>query len=194
MSCKCGIEILNTHAMNVMPRNQFTKKTPCPAGKSVKLLKEQERDWKRVSPAQAALDKRSSHPLFSIPGVSTALVIGDSLHILYSRGVASHLAGSLLAYVCYFDWPHRQQVPPNTRLQALFSRIKELYPVGVTKMTNLRLSMVVDTQRPHKSYPCLESKASECKHLLPCVEIVMKEVLIRKRTLSIQRCLAASPV
>lgn len=153
------------------------KKTPCPAGKSVKLLKEDERDWKRVSPAQAAPDKRSSHPLFSIPGVSTALVRGDALHILYSRGIASHLAGSLLAYVCYFDWPHRQQVPPNTRLQALFSRIKELYPVGVTKMTNLRLCMVVDTQRPHKSYPCLESKASECKRLLPCLEIVMKEVL-----------------
>ena len=63
------------------------KKEACPAGKSVKLLREEERAWKIVSPAQAALDKRSSHPLFDIPGVSTAQVRGDSLHILYSRGV-----------------------------------------------------------------------------------------------------------
>ena len=61
--------------------------------------------------------KRSSHPLFNIPGVTTAMVRGDSLHILYSRGVASHLAGSLLHYMCLYDYPKRQSVPASQRLK-----------------------------------------------------------------------------
>ena len=117
------------------------KKVPCPAGKSVKILKENDRNWKGLSPAKALLDKRSSHALFDVPGVSTAMVRGDSLHVLYRRGVAAHLAGSLLAYICYYDFPKRQSVAPNTRLQSLFGRIRELYPQGVSRMTNLRLSM-----------------------------------------------------
>ena len=77
------------------------KKVPCPEEKSVKLLKEEEQDFKYVSPQEAFENKRSTHDLFQIPGVSTALVRGDSLHILYSRGVASHLAGSLLHYIIF---------------------------------------------------------------------------------------------
>ena len=62
------------------------KKKACPEGKSVKILKEENQQYEYVSPQQAVLAKRSSHPLFSIPCVSTAMVRGDSLHILYSRG------------------------------------------------------------------------------------------------------------
>jgi len=62
------------------------KKKACPKGKSVKILKEENQQYEYVSPQQAVLAKRSSHPLFSIPCVSTAMVRGDSLHILYSRG------------------------------------------------------------------------------------------------------------
>ena len=100
------------------------KKKACPEGKSVKILKEENQQYEYVSPQQAVLAKRGSHPLFSFPGVSTAMVRGDSLHILYSRGVGSHLAGSILHYMCFYDWPQRQRVSPITRLQKIFARVK----------------------------------------------------------------------
>ena len=155
------------------------KKKACPEGKSVKILKEENQQYEYVSPQQAVLAKRSSHPLFSIPGVSTAMVRGDSLHILYSRGVGSHLAGSILHYMCFYDWPQRQRVSPITRLQKIFARVKELYSKRKTtaRLTNLRLSMVTNTQKPHKAYPCLEAKAAETKHFLPCLDEVVKESL-----------------
>ena len=103
------------------------KKKACPEGKSVKILKEENQQYEYVSPQQAVLAKRSSHPLFSFPSVSTAMVRRDSLHILYSRGVGSHLAGSILHYMCFYDWPQRQRVSPITRLQKIFARVKELY-------------------------------------------------------------------
>ena len=155
------------------------KKKACPEGKSVKILKEENQQYEYVSPQQAVLAKRSSHPLFSFPGVSTAMVRRDSLHILYSRGVGSHLAGSILHYMCFYDWPQRQRVSPITRLQKIFARVKELYSKRKTtaRLTNLRLSMITNTQKPHKAYPCLEAKAAETKHFLPCLEEVVKESL-----------------
>ena len=155
------------------------KKKACPEGKSVKILKEENQQYEYVSPQQAVLAKRSSHQLFSFPSVSTAMVRGDSLHILYSRGVGSHLAGSILHYMCFYDWPQRQRVSPITRLQKIFARVKELYSKRKTtaRLTNLRLSMITNTQKPHKAYPCLEAKAAETKHFLPCLEEVVKESL-----------------
>ena len=94
----------------------------CPEGKSVKILKQDDQRFNYTSPAQALLDKRSKHPLFTLEGVSTALVRHDSLHILYSRGVASHLAGSLLFYLCWYDWPRRQAVPASERLLRILQK------------------------------------------------------------------------
>jgi hypothetical protein len=56
------------------------KKTPCPLGKSWKIIKQEEQQFEYISPQQALLAKRSNHPLFTIPGVSTSLVRGDALH------------------------------------------------------------------------------------------------------------------
>ena len=124
----------------------------CPEGKSFKLLKEDPQQFIYVSPSEAALDKRSSHPLFAIPGVSTSLVRNDNLHMLYSRGVANHLAGSLLSYLCWYDWPRRQRVSPSTRLSKLFGRIREIYQAFqiTSRLTNLRPSMVWDISSPHE--------------------------------------------
>ena len=78
------------HWQNKNPCHECDAKRPvfhrkkCPDGKSVKILKEAEQDFVEVSPTQALLVKRSNQPLFSIEGVSTALVRGDRLHILYS--------------------------------------------------------------------------------------------------------------
>ena len=153
----------------------------CPDGKSVKLLRQADQKFVYVSPEQALLVKRSAHPLFQVPGISAAMVRGDSLHILYPRGVASHLAGSLIHYLCYFDGVKaRQAVPPSQRLQKLFGRIKELYVQNQvsSRLTNLRLSMTCpDAAKPHKSFACLEAKAAETKHLLPCLLQVLREAL-----------------
>ena len=94
------------------------------------------------------------------------MVRGDSLHILYSRGVASHLAGSLLHYMCLYDYPKRQSVPASQRLENFFAKIKDLYSANkvAARLTNLRLSMLCDTQKPHKNFACLEAKAAETKH------------------------------
>ena len=151
----------------------------CEEGKSVKILKKSEQEFIFTSPDDALLDKRSNHPLFSIEGVSSALVRQDSLRVLYSRGVASHLAGNLLFYLCLFDWPKRQKVAPSTRLARIFERIREIYVEQnvSARLTNLRPSMVWNPQKVHKQFPCLEAKASECKHFLPCLEIVFREAL-----------------
>ena len=155
------------------------KKKPCPEGKSYKILKEEEQQFEYKTPQQALLVKRSNHQLFSIPGVSSAHVRGDALHILYSRGVGSHLAGSLLHYMCYYDWPKRQKVNPNKGLQLIFAKIKEQYTqLQITsRLSNLRLSMITDQLKPHKGYPVLEAKAAEVKHLLPCLETILRNVL-----------------
>ena len=168
----------------------------CPEGKSIKLLREDGQNYEFVTPQAALLEKRSSHPLFTIPGVSSALCRGDSLHILYSRGVASHLAGSLLFYMCFFDGPGtRQKVSPTLRLQKIFSRIKELYVQNqvASRLTNLRLSMICDPNKPHKNFPVLEAKAAETKHFLPCLLAVIQEVLPPEEPIheKMKICLAA---
>lgn len=154
------------------------KKKACPPGKSFKILKQDLQTYVDVTPGQALLVERS-HPIFSVPGVSSALVRADSLHILYSRGVGSHLAGSLLHYCCYFDGSSRQKKPPATRLQTLFAKIKELYSLHRVscRLTNIRLSMFTDVTAPHKKFPCLDAKAAETKHLLPCLLQVLKQAL-----------------
>ena len=95
----------------------------------MKELKEERQDYVYVTPEQALLDKRMVlHPLFDVQGISTALARGDSLHIVHSRGLASHLGGSLLHYLCFFRWcGARQRISPAQRLQAIFGRTKELY-------------------------------------------------------------------
>ena len=175
----------------------FFKKKACPEGKSVKLLRAQDQDYVLVSPQEALLAKRSPHPLFTIPGVSTAHVRGDMLHICYSKGVANHLLGSLLHYICYFDGPgSRQRVSPSARLQRLFSRVKELYQEWKvqSRLTNLRISMLCDPAKPHKNFPCLEAKAGETKHLMPCIwhllgEVLDKEVGIHQKMMHCLRTL-----
>ena len=44
-------------------------------------------------------------------------------------------------------------------------------------MTNLRLSIFTDPKKPHKQFTCLEAKAAETKHILPCLLEVLIESL-----------------
>lgn len=155
------------------------KKEPCPPGKSVKIIKEEDQEFQDTTIDQAVLDKRTNHPLFNVPGVSTLHVRGDSLHILYCKGVGSHLAGSLVHYLCFYDYPRRQTVAPSARLATLFAQVKELYSQLNTpvRLTNLKLSMICDPAKPHKFFPVLDAKASETKHLMPILQILLQELL-----------------
>ena len=155
------------------------KKELAPPGKSTKILKSEEQTYHFKTVEESVLDKKTDHPLFSLDGITPLHVRGDSLHILFSRGVANHLSGSLIHYVIYFDWPRRQKISANNRLQTLFARIKELYSEASVsaRLTHLRLSMICDATKPFKGYPCLEAKAAETKHFLPCLESVLNEIL-----------------
>ena len=46
---------------------------------------------------------RSDHALFKLPGTSSCMVRGDPLHILFCKGLYSHLMGGVLHYLCYFE-------------------------------------------------------------------------------------------
>lgn len=96
------------------------KKELAPPGKSTKILKSEEQTYHFKTVEESVLDKKTDHPLFSLDGITP-------LHVLFSRGVANHLSGSLIHYVIYFDWPRRQKISANNTLQTLFARIKELY-------------------------------------------------------------------
>ena len=88
----------------------LTKGVPCPPGLSFKLLREEEQMFQIVTHAEA-LSKGSTHTLFTIPGLSTKMVRHDGLHVLFCRGVCSHLCGSILHYLCYLEGKGRQRVP-----------------------------------------------------------------------------------
>ena len=37
--------------------------------------------------------------------------------------------------------------------------------------------MICDASKPHKTFACLEAKAAETKHLLPCLLAILREAL-----------------
>ena len=160
-------------------RRPVYKKKKCPKGKSVKLLLEHDQKFVRVTTEQAVAHPSSSHPLFSIEGLTTNHVRGDALHIMYCHGVGSHLTGSILHYICFFDGVGRQKLAASQRLNLVFNKICEIYKRDHVKvrMNNLRLSMICDPASPHKKFASLDSKAAECKHFCPCLLEVLQDVL-----------------
>ena len=157
-----------------------TKKTKCPKGKSFKLLNEENQRYVYVG-QEAALSKGSTHPLFEIPGLSSRMIRGDMLHILFCKGVCSHLVGSILKFFIYFDGRGKQSVPPSERLGMIFKEVQSAYRehAASTRLTNLKLSMVVAAKKPHAHWPRLDCKAAECKHFcfafLPVLRTLVDE-------------------
>ena len=149
-----------------------TKKHPCQKGKSVKILNPDKQLFNYVPTG-------SRHPLFQVPGLTVQMVRQDGLHILYAKGVGSHLIGSVLQVLAYWDGKGRQKVSATNRLAVVFKAIQEVYVRNKTpvRLTNLRLSMFTDPQKPHAVFPVLKCKAAECKHLGPCLLLVLKAML-----------------
>ena len=157
----------------------LTKGEPCPEGKSFKLLREEEQAFEYLSHAEALTKGMEQHPLFQIEGLSTKMVRHDGLHVLFAKGVCSHLCGSILHVLCYLDGKGKQSVKPSDRLALIFSQVQEQYKKQktATRLTNLKLSMVCDVKKPHKEYPKLDCKAAECKHFMPALLPVIKAML-----------------
>ena len=120
--------------------------------------------------------KKGIHPIFTLPGVSTQMVKGDCLHILFSHGVLSHFLGNVLHTMVYYEGPGKRcAVPPGDRLGKIFTHVQQHYSGQgcQSRMTNLKLSMICDPKKPNATWASLDSKASGCKHvsfaLLPVV-------------------------
>ena len=128
-----------------------------------------------------ALEKAiSKHPIFDIPGVSTRLVRGDGLHIMFTKGLYAHLCGSILHYLCWKNGPGvHQTVQPCQRLALIFDEIQKAYKANdaPTRLSNLKMSMFTNPKTPHASHPFLNAKGGECKHLGPALLQVCKAVL-----------------
>eukprot|EP00435_Cladocopium_sp_Y103_P053933 s605_g17.t1 len=156
----------------------FIKGEPCPLGKSFKNLLPNDQNFEYVDTA-AALTKGHKHPLFNIPGLTTRMVRQDGLHVLFVKGVCSHLLGSLIHHLCFFDGRGRQSKKPSERLAIIFQQIQMNYKAlqSPTRLTNLRLSMLCDSQKPHADFPKLDCKGAETKHLLAAFLPVLKAML-----------------
>ena len=119
-----------------------------PEGKSIKLLEEKDQKYVDVD-TKAALAKGPPHLIFQVPGVTSRMVRGDMLHILFCKGVSSHLLGSLIHILVYWEGKGKQNKSPSERLGVLFQEIqKEYKEAGApVRLTNLKLSMVVDPKK-----------------------------------------------
>lgn len=132
-----------------------------------------------VSHAEALTKGICEHPLFTIEGLSTKMIRHDGLHVLFCRGVCSHLCGSILHVLCYLEGRGRQKVRPSDRLALIVTQIQDQYQKlkSTTRLSNLRLSMVTDPQKPHADYPVLHCKGAECKRVMPALLPAIKAVL-----------------
>ena len=52
---------------------------------------------------------------------------------------------------------------------------------STTRLTNLKLSMFTDKQKPHQNPPFLNCKGSEAKHLLPALLLVCQDGLLKDK-------------
>ena len=109
----------------------------------------------------------STHPLFTLPGLSHFNVCQDAMHILFCKGLLSHCMGNALKHWCW----HSSGLAgtAKARLQVVWTEIQKLYKEYNISchLGALKLSMFVDPERPHQEKPNLRLKAGECKALLP---------------------------
>ena len=113
-----------------------------------------------VTNATASAHKSSEHPIFSVSGVTTKMVRGDPPHIRFCKGIYSHLLGSLLQYVCFYD-DGVQRKQPSERLGIVFQQIQANYSSQSCRMTNLTMSMFCNPESPWSEWASLNCKGGE---------------------------------
>ena len=126
------------------------------------------------------MEKRlSSHPIFTIKGVSHFNIAQDMLHICFVHGIVNKAIGSALKEWCWKDGKGaRQKDSPATRLGWIFSRIQTLYSEfrAQRRLSNLKLKMFVNPEKPHQQCPELKCKGAECKWLTKIFKVISQEL------------------
>ncbi len=121
------------------------------------------------------------HEIFQVPGLSTRMMRGDGLHIVFTKGVFARFLGGLLHYCCWYTDPGtHQKKTPKERLALIFSQIQKAYgSLGEkgTRLTNLKLSMFSNTKSPFAHEAFLSCKGAETKHLVPALLAVCRKIL-----------------
>lgn len=156
----------------------------CTVGKWYKEICLEKQKFTLVTHAKALSDPVSDHPLFGLPHVSTQNVRGDPMHILFCKGLYSHLIGGILHYACWWEGPGKATaVKPGERLGQIFQAIQQEYKLQElgNRLTNLRLSMFTDSSKPWLGKASLDCKAGEAKHLLPALVPVLEKIFARTK-------------
>lgn len=151
--------------------------SPCTFGKGYKEICLEKQKFQVRSHAECLAAPCSAHALFKLPHVSSNNVRGDPLHILFCKGLYSHLIGGILHYCCFYEGPRQRTAKkPWERLAVLFSQIQIQYSEQGCKsrMTNMKLSMFCDPQKPWARHPVMDCKGAEARHLLPALTPVIQ--------------------
>eukprot|EP00435_Cladocopium_sp_Y103_P036720 s1262_g9.t1 len=156
----------------------------CTLEKEVKEICLEKQNFQEYSHAEHMAEPASDHPLFQLDHISCKNVRGDPLHILFCKGLYSHLIGGILHYCCWREGPGKIcKKKPWERLSVLFEQIQVEYSLqeATTRLTNLKLSMFTDAQKPWSKWANLDVKGGEAKHLLPALIPVIKRLFDKSR-------------
>jgi hypothetical protein len=168
---------------NVLKLPHWRNRSPCwecnATQDTLQVIQPSLQDHVLIDSRNAALHPKSNHLMFKIPGVTSRLVRGDCLHILWHNGLYGHLLGSILHMMCWSDpISTPQRVQPARRLAIIFEQAQIEYKSqqAPTRLTNLKLSMVCSVKAPHASFPGFHAKAAETKHFAPALLAVCRRV------------------
>ena len=141
-----------------------------------KTLKRRDDGWKMTT-VEESMAIANQHAFFYLRGVSRLTVGHDGLHVIFCKGVLSYFLGGCLHTML---WPSRgrQANSPQSRLNMIFARVQELYSQSnsTTRLTNLKMEMICNPDKPWAEVPFLKVKGAECKHLLPIMTIISSEL------------------
>ena len=98
--------------------------TPCTFGKGYKEICLEKQKFSMYTHEECLADPFSHHPLFMLPHVSSSMVRGDPLHILFCKGLYSHLIGGILHYCCFYRGVPQRGQPKSPRTGWQFSSAK----------------------------------------------------------------------
>lgn len=122
--------------------------------------------------------------MFQLGHISCKNVKGDSLHILFCKGLYGHVIGGILHYCCWREGPGKIcKKRPWERLSVLFEQIQVEFSFqeATTRLTNLKISMFTDAQKPWSKWANPDVKGGEAKHLLPALIPVIKRLFDKSR-------------
>ena len=101
------------------------------------------------------------------------------MHILFCKGLYGHVIGGILHYLCWYEGPGKVcKERPSKRIGVIFDEIQQEYKSqGLEhRLTNLKLSMFTNAEKPWLGKATMDCKAGESKHLLPALVPVLEKM------------------